>query len=82
MGGFAMIYVCDKCLMASCWAGKFMCDDSRTAGLYRARRVDLVRLGREHTDYMDDKDVQAPLSDKNTPMLPRRVLREWMEASR
>lgn len=75
-----MVYVCDKCLMAACWAGKFMCDDAREAGLYRARRADLVRLGREHTDYIDDKDVQAPRSDTKTPILPRKVFNDWMMA--
>lgn len=77
-GGGTVIYVCDKCLQASCWAGIFMCDESRDAGLYRARKCDLKRLGREHADYMNLPEVVAPRSDTATPMLPRHVFRSFL----
>lgn len=77
-----MIYVCDKCLQASCWAGIFMCDESRTAGLYRARKGDLKRLGRESVDYMNLPEVVAPASDRSTPMVPRHVLRSFLPQDR
>lgn len=71
-----MIYVCDKCLKASCWAGIFMCDEAREAGLYRATRAQLRPLHREHEDYMNLPEVVAPRSDKKTPTIPKKVLRE------
>ncbi len=71
-----MIYVCTNCLMASCWAGIFMCDEARTAGLYRARIADLKKLGREHECYMRRDEVRAPRSDTRTPMVPSVEFRE------
>lgn len=69
-----MIYVCDKCLQASCWAGIFMCAEAKNAGLFRAMKSDLRKLGREHECYMDREEVRAPRSDKQTPMIPRKLL--------
>jgi hypothetical protein len=46
------ITVCDKCLMASCWQGIWMCDESRNAGIVQKPRAELVRLGREHPSYL------------------------------
>lgn len=47
-----LIAVCDKCLMASCWQGIFMCDGSATAGTTRRTRRELISLGLEHPDYI------------------------------
>lgn len=66
-----MIYVCDNCLQASCWAGEFMCDSARSAGLFRARISDLRRMALEHRSYWDRADLRAPDSDRRTPILPQ-----------
>ena len=71
-----MIYVCDKCLQASCWAGIFMCWEAREAGLYRATRPQLRKLALEHESYWGREEVIAPRSDKSTPTLPNAVVRE------
>jgi len=73
-----MIYICDKCLQASCWAGIFMCWESREAGLYRATRPQLRKLAREHPSYWQREEVKAPRSDTRTPLLPNRVVRDSM----
>lgn len=66
-----MIYVCSNCLRATCWLGLFMCDGSRGAGLYRARRSDLRKLDLENEDYWNEPSAVAPRHDTKTPMLPR-----------
>lgn len=47
-----LITVCDKCLKASCWHGIFMCDHSQFAGTVEKTREELIKLGREHPDYI------------------------------
>lgn len=73
-----MIYVCDKCLRASCWAGIFMCDEARSAGLYRTTRAQARQFKREHDDYLNLPEVVAPRCDKVTPTIPRDVVRDAM----
>jgi hypothetical protein len=46
-----LVTVCDKCLMASCWHGTFMCDDAQGAGLIEKTVAELEKLGREHASY-------------------------------
>ena len=54
------VTVCDNCLMASCWQGIFMCDEAQGAGTVQMSRRELVKLGREHTDYMKtDEELAA-----------------------
>jgi len=45
------ITVCDKCLMASCWQGLFMCDDSKFAGTVEKTIDELKELNLEHSSY-------------------------------
>ena len=45
------ITVCDKCLMASCWQGLFMCDDSIFAGTVEKTIDELKELNLEHSSY-------------------------------
>lgn len=45
------ILVCDQCLRASCWYGKFMCDRSRAAGLVQMTAGDLAQLRLESADW-------------------------------
>jgi epoxyqueuosine reductase QueG len=47
-----LITVCDKCLTASCWHGKFMCQQSDHAGTTQQTRRELIALGLEHPDYI------------------------------
>ena len=47
-----MITVCDKCLMASCWQGIHMCQESQNAGTVQKSRAELIGLNREHMSYM------------------------------
>ena len=46
-----MITVCDSCWQASCWQGKFFCDDATTADTTQKSVHDLKRLGLEHPSY-------------------------------
>jgi hypothetical protein len=48
-----MITVCDKCLMAACWRGIFLCEEARDAGIVQKPRSELEKLGREHSCYWD-----------------------------
>lgn len=76
-----MRYVCSNCLRCSCWLGIFMCDESRESSIYRARKKDLLKLDFEHEDWMDEESARVPRHDNKTPMIPRKVLRERMEAN-
>lgn len=76
-----MRYVCSNCLRCSCWLGIFMCDESRGASLYRARKVDLLRMGLENEDWMDEQSALVPRHDKGTPLLPRTIIRERLTRS-
>ena len=51
------ITVCDKCLRACCWHGIFMCDEAfePNTGTTEKTRKELIKLDREHTDYMTNE---------------------------
>jgi hypothetical protein len=49
--GEQTITVCAACLQASCWQGRFMCQDARTAGTVQETRAELEALDLEHPDY-------------------------------
>lgn len=51
MRGTDMVTVCDKCLMASCWHGIFMCDKAQTAGTVNKPVSELRKLKLEHPSY-------------------------------
>ncbi len=54
-----LITVCDKCLLASCWQGVFMCQEAKDAGNTQKTRLDLKALQREHFSYWKtDKQLQ------------------------
>jgi hypothetical protein len=68
-----MIYICDKCLRASCWAGIFMCWESQNAALYRVTKSQARRFKREHEDYLNLPEVVAPKTDHSTPTIPKNI---------
>lgn len=45
-----LVTVCAGCLMASCWHGRFMCDESDLVGTVEKTVAELDALGREHPD--------------------------------
>lgn len=53
-----------------------MCDDARSAGLYRTTRAQAKRFNLEHEDYLNLPEVVAPNSDTSTPLIPARIARE------
>ena len=53
------IWVCTECLQASCWAGIFMCWESRNANIKKITKAEARRLGLEHEDYIQLPEVQA-----------------------
>ena len=53
------ITVCDKCLMASCWQGIFMCQEAQKAGIVKKTRRELIALNREHPCYMKTDEELA-----------------------
>jgi hypothetical protein len=50
-----LVTVCDACLMAACWQGKFMCQESRGAGTLKLPISELRKLNREHSDFWSVK---------------------------
>jgi hypothetical protein len=48
------ITVCDKCFMASCWQGIFLCDEARTAGTVEMPVYKLRKLNLEHPSYWEE----------------------------
>lgn len=50
-----LIAVCDKCLCASCWAGVYMCEVSRGAGVIKVAVAELRKLKRESPLYWRDQ---------------------------
>ncbi len=47
-----LVTVCSKCKQASCWQGKFFCDEAIKAGTVQMRIIDLIRLNTgEHPCY-------------------------------
>lgn len=53
------IWVCTECLQASCWAGIFMCEESRDANVKKITKGEARKLGYEHEDYINLPEVQA-----------------------
>lgn len=49
-----LITVCDKCKMASCWQGIFMCDENRSAGTIELPISELKILKLENSFYWDN----------------------------
>jgi hypothetical protein len=47
------ITVCSKCLLASCWQGKFMCEAARGAGTVEKTLKELQELDLEHPSYWE-----------------------------
>jgi hypothetical protein len=45
------VIVCNYCLQATCWQGKFFCDRFQTAGTVEKTVAELVELGLEHPSY-------------------------------
>jgi hypothetical protein len=39
-----IVTVCDKCLTESCWQGRFMCEESRTAGTITDTEENIAKL--------------------------------------
>jgi len=46
-----LITVCDKCFMASCWQGIFVCEDYYWAGTTQKTIKELKQLDLESPDY-------------------------------
>jgi len=47
----ASVTVCDHCLRASCWQGKFYCDRYKDAGTTTKTVAELRELAREDPSY-------------------------------
>ncbi len=48
------ITVCGQCYQASCWQGKFMCDEAQNANTVEMKRRDLVAMEKENVCYMTE----------------------------
>ena len=46
-----MVTVCSYCLRASCWQGKFYCDQAKSAGVTELPVKTLKKLKLEHPDF-------------------------------
>ena len=54
-----LITVCDHCLMACCWQGKFYCDNYKIAGTIEKTVKELKELNLEHSSYWKkDADLE------------------------
>lgn len=64
------VTVCDKCLQAACWAGEFMCQESRGAGT-TDMSIEKLRLLQYENPYWWFRDAstgvvnQADLAEYN-----------------
>jgi len=56
MGDSDTVTVCDKCLMASCWQGIFMCDAAYRAGTLEKTIEELKNLNLEHPSYWENNE--------------------------
>lgn len=45
-----LVTVCAACLTASCWQGRFMCDEAYDADITTRTVAELDQLGREHPE--------------------------------
>lgn len=54
--GKTTVTVCNKCLRASCWLGKFYCEEYLTAGVVEKTKDELAKLDLEHPHYWDYED--------------------------
>ena len=52
------VTVCDSCLMASCWHGTFMCQNSINAGTVEKPASSLLAMNLEHKDYFSPDTIQ------------------------
>ena len=57
MNDSTLITVCDKCLMASCWQGIFMCDKAQHAEITTRTVEELKKLNLEHLDYWKESEA-------------------------
>ncbi len=57
------VTVCDSCLQASCWQGKFMCDDAPSSGTVEKTVAELDALALEHPSYWKDQSRDAGKKD-------------------
>lgn len=48
------VVVCDMCKRASCWQGKFYCDDYKKSGVMSMTVGELRSLGRENEEYWNN----------------------------
>lgn len=53
-----IITVCDKCFMACCWHGEFMCDESKEAGTVEKTVKELNQLNLEHPSHYSRKKIE------------------------
>lgn len=66
------VTVCDKCLTAACWQGRFMCQESQSAGTVEKTIEELKALDREHPDNWrnpQSEERQQKLSTNQTEQL-------------
>lgn len=49
------VTVCEACRRASCWQGKWYCDEYQSAGTAQETRGALALLNLEHPDYWTPK---------------------------
>lgn len=64
-----LVTVCDKCRMASCWHGTFMCQQSDDAGTIEVLASTLDGEGREHPTYYSVKRLTAITGQKPAPLV-------------
>ena len=56
-----VVTVCDQCLTACCWQGRFLCDKAAYAGTVDKSVAELRELNREHPSYWEPPYVASPL---------------------
>ena len=60
------ILVCNKCFRASCWYGKFICDEAIDAGTVKKTRKELAEKNLENPHYWEDEKLAFTFSDPDT----------------
>ena len=54
-----MVTVCDKCLMACCWHGEFMCEEAQAAGTTELPIWKLEELALEDPHHWETEDFDV-----------------------
>jgi hypothetical protein len=60
-----IVTVCDKCLTESCWQGRLMCSEARTAGTITATEAEIAQMTPSETERSLAEDTFGRIERSN-----------------